>query len=78
MAQSDATGLAERLRPLVNEILERFNQENIMPREAGLIILALTQRLMSVLAQAPEERRLFIMDFINLVNSYLAGELSAE
>jgi len=78
MDQSDTAGLAERLRLLVNSILEQFNRENITPKEAGLVILALTHRLMTVLHNAPEERRLFIMDFINLVNSFLAGELEEE
>ena len=30
-----------RVRPLVNEILERFNQENVSPSQAGLVVLAL-------------------------------------
>ncbi len=34
-----------RVRPLVNEILERFNQENVSPSQAGLVVLALIYRL---------------------------------
>ncbi len=68
--------LAERVRPLVNEILERFNREGISPSEAGMVIISLTYRLLEVLTEAPEARRLFIVSLINLINNYLAGELS--
>jgi hypothetical protein len=67
--------MAERVRPLVNDILERFNQEAISPSEAGMVVLSLTYRLLGVLAEAPEARRLFIASLINLINNYLAGEL---
>ena len=64
-----------RVRPLVNEILERFNQENISPSEAGMVILALIYRLLEVLHDAPEARRFFILALINLINNYLAEEM---
>jgi hypothetical protein len=68
----------ERVRPLINSILERFNAEQITPKEAGWVILGLTHRLMTVLEQNPEERQAFILQFINLVNQYLAGELQGN
>jgi hypothetical protein len=64
-----------RVRPLVNEILERFNQENVSPSQAGLVVLALIYRLMEVMHDAPEARRFFILALINLVNNYLAEEM---
>ena len=64
-----------RVRPLVNEILERFNQENVAPSQAGLVVLALIYRLMEVMRDAPEARRFFILALINLVNNYLAEEM---
>ena len=64
-----------RVRPLVNEILERFNQENVSPSQAGLVVLALIYRLMEVMHEAPEARRFFILALINLVNNYLAEEM---
>ena len=64
-----------RVRPLVNEILERFNQEDVAPSQAGLVILALIYRLMEVMHDAPEARRFFILTLINLVNNYLAEEM---
>ncbi len=67
--------MEERLRPLVNEILDRFNRENLSPSEAGMVILGLIYRLMSVLKDAPEARRFFILTLINLINSYLAEEM---
>ena len=66
---------SERIRILVNGILERFNEEQITPQEAGWVILALTHRLMTVLEQNPEDRQTFVLQLINLVNRYLAGEL---
>ena len=69
---------AERVRPLINSILERFNAEQITPKEAGWVILGLSHRLMTVLEQDPEERQAFILQFINLVNQYLAGELQSD
>ena len=72
--------MAERIRPLVNEILERFNQEQIAPAEAGMVILALTHRLLGILSGAQEARNQFIMSLIDLINSYLsvAGEGMGE
>jgi len=78
MDNSETGELAERLRLLVNEILERFNQAQVTPKEAGLVIMGLTHRLMTVLEHDPEERRLFILNFINMVNQYLAGELRQD
>lgn len=67
--------MEESVRPLVNEILNRFNQENIVPSQAGLVILALIYRLLEVMRDAPEARRFFILTLINLVNNYLAEEM---
>ena len=67
--------LEENVRPLVNEILERFNQEGVSPSQAGLVILALIYRLMEVMHDAPEARRFFILALINLINNYLAEEM---
>ena len=66
---------SERVRSVANGILERFNQEQITPQEAGWVILALTHRLLTVLENNPEDRQAFIMQFISLVNQYLAGDL---
>jgi hypothetical protein len=63
----------ERVRVLVNSILERFNEEQVTPQEAGWVILALAHRLMTVLEQNPEDRQNFVLQFIGLVNQYLAG-----
>ena len=65
----------DRVRLLANSILERFNKEEISPQEAGWVILALTHRLMTILETNPEDRQAFLMQFISLVNRYLAGEL---
>jgi hypothetical protein len=67
--------MEERVRPLVNEILERFNQENVSPSQAGLVVLALIYRLLEVMREGPEARRFFILALINLVNNYLAEEM---
>jgi hypothetical protein len=67
--------LEENVRPLVNEILERFNQEDVSPSQAGLVVLALIYRLMEVMHGAPEARRFFILALINLINNYLAEEM---
>ena len=69
---------SERIRLLANSILERFNEEQVTPQEAGWVILALTHRLMTVLEQNPEDRQNFVLQFINLINQYLAGELREE
>lgn len=66
---------SERIRLLANSILERFNEDQITPQEAGWVILALTHRLLTVLENCPEDRQNFILQFINLVNQYLAGEI---
>ena len=70
--------MAERTRPLVNEILEIFNQRQISPSEAGMVVLSLTYRLLEVLQEAPEARRHFILTLINLINNYLADELQGD
>ena len=81
MTEIDTEALASdeemeaRVRPLVNEILERFNQEGISPSQAGLIVLGLIYRLMEVMHEAPEARRFFILALINLINNYLAEEM---
>ncbi len=69
---------AERVRPLVNEILDRFNQQDLTPADAGMVILALIHRLMTVLEGNPEARRYFVLTLINMVNRYLAGELQED
>jgi hypothetical protein len=80
MTEIDAAKLATdeemeaSIRPLVNEILDRFNAEGVSPSQAGLIILSLTYRLLQVLEDAPEARRFFILTLINLINTYLAEE----
>ena len=66
------------VRPLVNEILERFNQEEVSPSQAGMVILALIYRLLEVLEDAPEARRFFILALINLINNYLAEEMENQ
>jgi hypothetical protein len=67
--------ITERTRLLANSILERFNEEQITPEEAGWVILALTHRLLTVLETNPEDRQAFVLQFISLVNQYLAGDL---
>ncbi|MGQ9687657.1 MAG: hypothetical protein ACUVXF_02540 [Desulfobaccales bacterium] len=74
----NSEAFSERIRLLANSILERFNEEQVTPQEAGWVILALTHRLMTVLEQNPEDRQNFVLQFINLVNQYLAGELREE
>lgn len=66
--------MVERVRPLVNEILERFNREDVTPQEAGMVILALISRLLEALEGHPEARRQFILNLIEMVNSYLLKE----
>ena len=75
MEKNAAGEMAERVRPLVNNILERFNQENITPQEAGFVVLALAHRLLTTLDGKPEEQRGFILQVVNLINNYLAGDL---
>jgi hypothetical protein len=81
MTEMDTGGFAsdealeENVRPLVNEILERFNREGVSPSQAGLVILGLIYRLMEVMREAPEARRFFILALINLINNYLAEEM---
>lgn len=74
---SDAE-MAEHTRPLVNEILEIFNERQISPAEAGMVVLSLTYRLLEVLQETPEARRHFILTLINLINNYLADELQGD
>ncbi len=72
------TELAEDIRPLVNEILEIFNERQVSPAEAGMVVLSLTYRLLEVLKETPEARRHFILTLINLINNYLADELQGD
>jgi hypothetical protein len=74
-ASANDEELEASVRPLVNEILDRFNQEGVSPSQAGLIILSLVYRLMEVMNDAPEARRFFILTLINLINNYLAEEM---
>jgi hypothetical protein len=67
--------LEASVRPLVNEILDRFNRENVAPSQAGMVILGLIYRLLEVMSDEPEARRFFILTLINLVNNYLAEEM---
>ncbi len=67
--------VTERVRLLANSILERFNEEQITPEEAGWVVLALTHRLLTVLETNSAERQAFFLQFISLVNQYLAGDL---
>lgn len=69
---------SERIRSLSNGILERFNEEQVTPQEAGMVILALTHRLMTVLEKNPEDRQNFVLQLISLVNRYLTGELEED
>ena len=70
--------MAERLRPLVNDILETFNERQVSPAEVGMVVLSLTYRLLEVLKEAPEARRHFVLTLINLINNYLADELQGD
>ena len=74
IAATDAE-MEQRISPLVNDIFERFNQEQISPSEAGMVILALVYRLLEVLEEAPEARRFFILTLINVINNFLAEEV---
>ncbi|MEJ5331050.1 MAG: hypothetical protein WHT07_12955 [Desulfobaccales bacterium] len=78
LEEQDAAAMAERLRPLVNEILARFNEEAITTEEAGMVILALTHRLMTVLKSNPDEQRAFIVRVVNFINRFLAGEFQED
>ena len=81
MTESDIAAFASdeeleaSVRPLVNDILDRFNQENVAPSQAGMVILGLIYRLLEVMRDEPEGRRFFILALINLVNNYLAEEM---
>ena len=81
MTEIDTTAVATdeemeaQVRPLVNDILERFNQEGVSPSQAGLVVMGLIYRLMEVMHDAPEARRFFILALINLINNYLAEEM---
>jgi len=83
MTESDAAVFAsdeeleESVRPLVNEILDRFNEEGVSPSQAGMVTLALIYRLLEVMHDEPEARRFFILTLINLVNNYLAEEMGS-
>ncbi len=70
--------LSERVRAVANNILERFNEEQVTAEEAGWVILALTHRLLTVLGEEPEKRQAFVLQFISLVNQYLAGDFQGD
>jgi hypothetical protein len=70
--------MTDRLRPLVNEILEIFNERQVSPADAGMVVMSLTYRLLEVLKETPEARRHFILTLINLINNYLADELQGD
>lgn len=76
-AEETDAAMAERLRPLVNDILEIFNQRQVSPAEAGMVVLSLTYRLLGVLHEAPEARRHFIVTLITLINNFLREELES-
>ena len=82
MTQPDAPEFATdeemeaNIRPLVNDILDRFNADGLSPAQAGLVILALTYRLMEVMHDDPEARRFFILTLVNLINNYLAEDMN--
>lgn len=78
MEDKQPAELAERVRPLVNEILERFNQEGVTAEEAGMVVLALTHRLMTVMEGNPEEQRSFIVNVVTLINRYIAGDFRTD
>jgi hypothetical protein len=69
--------LEASVRPMVNEILDRFNRDQVSPSQAGMVILGLIYRLLEVLQEAPEARRFFILALINLINNYLAEEMES-
>jgi hypothetical protein len=81
MTDSDTAAFASdeeleaSVRPLVNEILDRFNAQSVSPSQAGMVILGLIYRLLEVMRDEPEARRFFILTLINLVNNYLAEEM---
>ncbi len=70
--------MEEKVRPLVNDILDRFNREQTSPAEAGMVIMGLVHRLLGLLEEAPEARRFFVLTLINVINSCLAEDLKGE
>jgi len=70
--------MEQRIAPLVNNIFEQFNQEQISPSEAGMVLLALVYRIMEVLEEAPEARRFFVLTLINVVNNFLADDMGGR
>jgi hypothetical protein len=70
--------MEEKVRPLVNDILDRFNREQTSPAEAGMVIMGLVHRLLGLLKEAPEARRFFVLTLINVINSCLAEDLKGE
>ena len=46
--------MEEKVRPLVNDILDRFNREQTSPAEAGMVIMGLVHRLLGVLKKPPK------------------------
>lgn len=82
MATDDSTStdleLTEHILPVVNDILTRFNEENIGPREAGSIIIALLHRLLQVLDDSPDAQREIALAVVQLINQHLAGRLGDD
>ncbi len=67
--------LAEKVRPLVNNILARFNDDNITPQEAGVVIIALMHRVLQILHDSPEAQRQIALSVLSLINEHLQGTL---
>jgi hypothetical protein len=74
--ESQEQELMEQVRPLVNEILERFNAEKVNPKQAGAVIMALLHRVLGVLKENPEIQRYFALSVLNLMNQHLEGALT--
>jgi hypothetical protein len=70
--------MEQRIVPLVNRIFEQFNQEQIAPSEAGMVVMAMVYRIMEVLNEAPEARRFFVLTLINVVNNFLADDMGGR
>ncbi|MDP3181986.1 MAG: hypothetical protein Q8M54_04100 [Desulfobaccales bacterium] len=77
-AASTDSEMEEKVRPLVNDILDRFNRAQTSPAEAGMVILGLVHRLLGLLKEAPEARRFFILTMINVINNSLAEDMKGE
>jgi len=78
VAEATDAEMAGRIRPLVNEILKLFNERQVSPAEAGMVVMSLTYRLLGVLKEVPEARRHFLLTLINLINNFLAEEMQSN